>query len=71
VSRRAWAWIGGLAGADLVVWLVTLHAQAGFHSNAGAVSSLGIVLGWIIAVGLFVILVLVAIGVRNARRRQR
>jgi hypothetical protein len=62
----------GLAAADALVWALTLNAQAGFHAPpGGAVTSLGIVIGWIASITLLIVLVLVLLAARQASAYRR
>lgn len=61
-----------IAVADLVAWLLTIHAQANFHAPPGeAATTLGIVLGFIISSGLFVAVVLLLLAARQAAKSRR
>jgi hypothetical protein len=72
VTGRAWQWFAGLLVGDGVAWLLTLHAQASFRSVAGGPSTtLGIVLGWMVSIGLFIAGVLVVLGSRQGKAYQR
>ncbi|UQX88617.1 hypothetical protein M6D93_01120 [Jatrophihabitans telluris] len=69
--RTIWKWaatVTVLAVADL---LLTIHAHESFrhHANGPSVMSIGQLLGWATTVVLFVIAVLIALGARNAKRR--
>jgi hypothetical protein len=64
--------VAALAVADVVAWLLTLHAQAGFHAGPGGPSTdLGIVIGWIASIGLLIVLVLTVLGGRQAKAYER
>ena len=57
---------------DALAWLLTLNAQASYHSvPGGPATTLGIVLGWIISIGLLIVAVLVVLGSRQAKAYQR
>jgi hypothetical protein len=72
MTPRAWRWLAVLVTGDAVAWLLTLNAQSSYHSTPGGPSTtLGIVLGWIISIGLFIAAVLVVLASRQAKAYQR
>ena len=72
MTRRAWKWLAALLIGDGLAWAFTLHAQGDYHSVPGGPSTtLGIVLGWIISIGLFIVALLVVLASRQAKGYQR
>jgi hypothetical protein len=72
MTRRAWTWVAALAPADVLAWVLTLHAQASFHAPPGGpVTSLGIVLGWLTSIVFLIAIGLILLAGRQATRYQR
>jgi hypothetical protein len=69
VTRRAIKWIIGLAVADALAFALTIHAHLTFRhaSNGPTVMPLGQLIGWILSVGLLLILILVVLESRPPR----
>ena len=72
MTRRAWGWLTAVLIGDALTWLLTLNAQATYRSvPGGPATTLGLVLGWIITIGLLIVAVLVVLGSRQAKAYQR
>jgi hypothetical protein len=69
MTRRAIRWIVALAVADALAFALTIHAHLTYHhaANGPTVMPLGQLLGWIISVGLLLILILVVLESRPPR----
>lgn len=63
--------IAVLIVADVIAWLLTINAQSNFHAPPGeAATTLGIVLGFIISIGLFLATVILLLAARQAKKYQ-
>jgi hypothetical protein len=66
---RATRWIVATAVADAIMLGLTLHAQATFRTTPnGQSTSIGIVLGWIVTISLFLALAMMLVGARRSRQ---
>jgi hypothetical protein len=71
MTRRGWIWVAVLAVADALIWALTLHAQASFHATpGGAVTSLGIVPGWLASIVFLIAITLILLAARQAKAYQ-
>ena len=71
LSARAINWIAVLGAADILAWILTIHAHATYRrttASAPSVMPLGQLLGWIISIGLLILIVMILLGSRQQSR---
>ena len=72
MSRRVRNWAIALSAADVLSWVLTIHAHLSFHrhKNGPSVMPVGQLLGWSISILLLIALLLLLLAARaDARYR--
>jgi hypothetical protein len=72
MTQRTKTWLAVLGIADLLAWILTLRAHFDFHHshNGPTVMTIGQLLGWFVSVVLLVLIAVILLETRRARRRR-
>lgn len=73
MSARARKWVLGLAAADGLAWILTVHSHFTYHHTVGGptIMPVGQLLGWVVSILLLIVIALIVLAARQNARYER